>query len=156
MAEVNIDVAMQSTSEDILNKLGSIAVEKLCVPSGDVLQTLHSSEETTTSTSFVELGSFINNNITGTVRFTASLKNNTGGNYHTAFKVIKNNEETFSVSTANREYTTMTLDVSLKPLDRISFGIHNTYATASIAYCNLVAVCGEFIALTDEDYFTKA
>lgn len=155
MAEVNIDVAKESTgqqilsagakeatSQEILSKLASSGGTRFVTPSNNVLFTPLNSEKSSASGQFSVVAGemFVNGGIAGVFKIRASLKSTTPS-YAINLKIIVNGVEHISSDVKSTSYVTVEQYVSFKAGDIIKFAIGSS--ANFVAYSNLITICGD-------------
>lgn len=160
MAEVNLDVAMESTSQEILEKAKSIvpSVQKKCVASDNVVLTVINTEVSTPHSYGIQVGKTLYfKNICGTVRITVSLKSGRydSDTYGAYISVENDRDKTIYGTTpvATQSYQTYTFDISVKDNDYVYFKLF-ARTTGNTVYCNLITIGFDVEAFTEDDCIT--
>lgn len=153
MAKVNLDIAMESTSQEILSKSQDIymGVNGLinsgstvtCSASDNALLFPVTSEITAPNGTTVTCCQYKVNKISGSLRVVASLKGN-GNNALSALYVYVNGGQVAKlISTYSATYQTYTADITVADGDTIKITLVSENYIGATAYAKLVTICGD-------------
>ena len=155
MAEVNIDVAKESTSQEILKKSQDIHMDVVglinkdatltCTASDNILFTPLTSEKTINTMSTILIAQYKVTKVSGTLRLTASAKEINSMIANSKQPSVYTDGATQN-ATLNFEgitsYTTKSADFTVKDGDVVSIYAHAD--AVDVGYVNLVTISGDF------------
>lgn len=146
MAEVNLDVAMESTSQEILSNLQETSLNVVglmnagstipCSASNNVMLTVIGSEKVYTSDQTI--AQYKVNKMNGTLRMTASAK--TKDTYYGRFKISSTSGGTKEFGFDQQSYSTKSVDITVADGDIIKITFERGFSTT---YVNLLTLCAD-------------
>lgn len=158
MAEVNLDVAMESTSQEILKKVDQVIsitpTTYTSVGSNEVLKTIINSPTTITYNGINIPETATISGFSGMVRIVVSMLAGTdsSGNGQCNINIKKNGVIIHTLTTQSRSYVTQTADIAVVSGDILSFSGSHSQIMGYESSINLLTVCGTVSAETDFGY----